>query len=232
LSTGSCRRADLIEGQGNVFFGDPRFGGVIDGCIYAQNNVYMVNPPTNVEPPSAAQDRIFGVNGFLSAGGIMDLGATSGGSNYNNCRLKRHDLLQGHAVNPRRRLAGAERIAGLLRLAPAQHGLGPNETTEGKTPRWSSAFPFLASPGRAFFPGTTTRLTCLCRVPSPAPSPGPRSTPVGAASTRGHRLENQTPVRAPTTIRALAFVDGPTFAYRDPAKSRPQGIPEGAWGSP
>lgn len=85
-----------VEGQGNVYFGDPRFGtgGVTDGYIYAQNNVYMVNPPTNVQPPSAAQDRIFGVYGFLSAGGIMDLGDRAGGSNYNNFRVKYDPRLQ------------------------------------------------------------------------------------------------------------------------------------------
>lgn len=90
-----------IEGQGNVFFGDPRFGtgGVTDGYIYAQNNVYMVNPPTNVEPPSAAQDRIFGVYGFLSAGGIMDLGARSGGSNYNNFRVKYDPRIQNGTIS-------------------------------------------------------------------------------------------------------------------------------------
>lgn len=77
-----------VEGQGNVFFGDPRFGtgGVTDGYIYAQNNVYLVNPPPNVAHASG-QDAIFGVYGFLSAGGIMDLGDRAGGANYNNFRV-------------------------------------------------------------------------------------------------------------------------------------------------
>lgn len=89
-----------IEGQGNVFFGDPRFGtgGVTDGYIYAQNNVYLVNPPRNVQPPSNAQDQIFGVYGFLSAGGIVDLGDRTGGSTYNNFRVKYDPRLENGTV--------------------------------------------------------------------------------------------------------------------------------------
>lgn len=77
------------EGQGNIFFGDPRFGtgGVTDGYMYAENNVYMVNPPVSVSAPSG-QDAVFGVFGFLSAGGIMDLNDRTAGANYNNFRIK------------------------------------------------------------------------------------------------------------------------------------------------
>jgi hypothetical protein len=77
-----------VEGQGNVYFGDPRFGtgGATDGYIYAQNNVYLVNPPMTAAAP-AAQDQVFGVHGFLSAGGIMDLGNRGGGATYNNLRV-------------------------------------------------------------------------------------------------------------------------------------------------
>lgn len=77
------------EGQGNVFFGDPRFGtgGVTDGYIYAQNNVYLVNPPNN-QGAVGGQDAVFGVFGFLSAGGIMDLGNRTGGQYYNNYRVR------------------------------------------------------------------------------------------------------------------------------------------------
>lgn len=77
------------EGQGNVFFGDPRFGtgGVTDGYIYAQNNVYLVNPPNN-QGVVGGQDAVFGVFGFLSAGGIMDLGNRTGGQYYNNYRVR------------------------------------------------------------------------------------------------------------------------------------------------
>lgn len=80
------------EGQGNVYFGDPRFGtgGVTDGFIYAQNNVHVINPPMSVNPPSGAE-AIWGVRGFISAGGIVDLG-TNGvrqeGANYQNLRIK------------------------------------------------------------------------------------------------------------------------------------------------
>jgi hypothetical protein len=77
------------EGQGNVFFGDPRFGtgGVTDGYIYAENNVYLVNPPNSAGNVNG-QDAVFGVYGFLSAGGIMDLGNRTAGDNYNNFRVK------------------------------------------------------------------------------------------------------------------------------------------------
>lgn len=77
------------EGQGNIFFGDPRFGtgGVTDGYMYAENNVYMVNPPMSASPPTGA-DAVFGVFGFLSAGGVMDLNDRTAGTNYNNFRIK------------------------------------------------------------------------------------------------------------------------------------------------
>lgn len=89
-----------IEGQGNVFFGDPRFGtgGVTDGFIYAQNNVYLVNPPNN-QGAVGGQDAIFGVFGFLSAGGIMDLGNRTAGDFYNNFRVKYDSRLQNGSVS-------------------------------------------------------------------------------------------------------------------------------------
>jgi hypothetical protein len=88
------------EGQGNVYFGDPRFGtgGVTDGFIYAQNNVYLVNPPMNQSPPSG-QDTIFGVYGFLSAGGILDLGPRAAGSSYENFRVQYDARLQNGEIS-------------------------------------------------------------------------------------------------------------------------------------
>lgn len=76
------------EGSGNIFFGDPRFGtgGVTDGYLYAQNNVHLINQGTDGDYGS--DDRVWGVRGFLSAGGIMELGKRKGGRNYENFRVR------------------------------------------------------------------------------------------------------------------------------------------------
>jgi len=79
------------EGQGNIFYGDPRFGtgGVTDGFLYAQNNVYLVNEGT--EGGFGADERVWGVEGFLSAGNQVLFGDRSSGSNYENYRVKYDD---------------------------------------------------------------------------------------------------------------------------------------------
>ncbi len=60
------------EGQGNIYFGDrtQSWGGITDGFMYAENNGYLV---TNV-----TEKEIFGVRGFFSAGGILDMGSAGG----------------------------------------------------------------------------------------------------------------------------------------------------------
>ena len=97
---GDGRYEGPIEGQGNVVFGDPRFGtgGVTDGYIYAQNNVYLVNPPPSIQAP-LGQDAIWGVYGFLSAGGILDLGERELGVNYQNVRIKYDERLDQGAIS-------------------------------------------------------------------------------------------------------------------------------------
>lgn len=57
------------EGQGNIYFGDRTqiWGGVTDGFMYAENNGYLVTNNT--------KKQVFGVRGFFSAGGILDMGS-------------------------------------------------------------------------------------------------------------------------------------------------------------
>ena len=90
------------EGSGNIFFGDPRYGtgGVSDGYMYAENNVYLtaLNPSTSGY--ATGQDAIYGTYGFLSAGNHMYLGdPRSSGSNYVNFRVKYDDRLETGAVS-------------------------------------------------------------------------------------------------------------------------------------
>ncbi len=58
------------EGMGNIYYGDQSYthGGVGDGFYYAQNNVYMQTSNTT------GGNRGYGIYGFLSAGGIFDMG--------------------------------------------------------------------------------------------------------------------------------------------------------------
>ncbi len=85
---GDGRYDGPVEGSGNIFFGDPRFGtgGVTDGYLYAQNNVYLVNEGT--EGRYGSDERVWGVQGFLSAGNLIDLGDRRGGRNYENFRVR------------------------------------------------------------------------------------------------------------------------------------------------
>jgi hypothetical protein len=82
------------EGSGNVYFGDPRFGtgGVTDGFIYAENNVYLVNEGT--EGGYTGSEHIFGVKGFLSAGRQMLLGGRQPGNRYDNFRVEYDDRIE------------------------------------------------------------------------------------------------------------------------------------------
>ena len=91
------------EGQGNVFFGDVAYGtgGVTDGFMYAENNAYLMDPSTATNPLSNMQDKhkIYGVNGFLSAGGVVDLGNRSLGANYFQYKVKYDDRLEKKEIN-------------------------------------------------------------------------------------------------------------------------------------
>lgn len=75
-----------IEGQGNIYFMDVAYGtgGVTDGFMYAQNNAYVGGFAAG---GVTGKDRIYGVQGFLSAGGIFDLGTRTGGDNYFNYKV-------------------------------------------------------------------------------------------------------------------------------------------------
>lgn len=92
------------EGQGNVFFGDVKFGtgGVTDGYMYAENNAYLMDPSAATNPLSSFTDadNIYGVFGFLSAGGVVDLGTrTLGDDTYFQYKVKHDPRLQDKVVN-------------------------------------------------------------------------------------------------------------------------------------
>lgn len=91
------------EGQGNIFFGDVAYGtgGVTDGFMYAENNAYLMDPSTATNPLSNMQDKhkIYGVNGFLSAGGVVDLGDRSLGNDYFQYKVKYDDRLEKKEIN-------------------------------------------------------------------------------------------------------------------------------------
>lgn len=83
------------EGQGNVYFGDARYGtgGVTHGFMYAQNNAYLTVPP-NEDSVDQDWEKIYGVYGFLSAGGIFDLGARTVSSKYRNYKVTYDSRIQ------------------------------------------------------------------------------------------------------------------------------------------
>jgi len=91
------------EGQGNVFFGDVAYGtgGVTDGFMYAENNAYLMDSSTATNPLSNPQDKhkIYGVNGFLSAGGVVDLGNRRLGDDYFQYKVKYDDRLEKKEIN-------------------------------------------------------------------------------------------------------------------------------------
>jgi hypothetical protein len=74
------------EGQGNVYFGDLKaaYGGTTAGFIFAENNVYMV----------ADNPDIYGVEGFLNAGGTINMGQRQAGNNYVEYRVRYDDRIE------------------------------------------------------------------------------------------------------------------------------------------
>tara|TARA_R110002072_G_scaffold238521_1_gene395933 strand:- start:261 stop:2099 length:1839 start_codon:yes stop_codon:yes gene_type:complete len=86
------------EGQGNISFGDVAYGtgGVTDGFMYAENNAYLMDSSTATNPIANMQDKhkIYGVNGFLSAGGVVDLGNRRLGDDYFQYKVKYDDRLE------------------------------------------------------------------------------------------------------------------------------------------
>ncbi|MGE0711749.1 MAG: hypothetical protein AB7N76_30625 [Planctomycetota bacterium] len=91
------------EGQGNIYFGDAKYGtgGVTDGFMYAENNAYLMDPTTASDPPSsfADKDKIYGVNGFLSAGGVLDLGSRTLGNDYFNYKVVYDERIENGSLS-------------------------------------------------------------------------------------------------------------------------------------
>lgn len=91
------------EGQGNVFFGDVKYGtgGVTDGYMYAENNAYLMDPSAATDPLSSfnEDDKIYGVYGFLSAGGVVDLGDRAlGDDTYFQYKVKEDPRLKEQTI--------------------------------------------------------------------------------------------------------------------------------------
>ena len=96
-----------------MYFGDPRFGtgGVTDGYLYAQNNVYLVNRGTELD---SADDRVWGVKGFMSAGNQMLLGDRRGGRNFENFRVKYDERFRDLSFKGVPGPAGGDGFSGLV----------------------------------------------------------------------------------------------------------------------
>lgn len=85
------------EGQGNIYYGDAAYGtgGVTDGFLYAQNNAYLTQPQHTL---TNNLDKIYGVRGFLNAGGALDLGQRASGDQYRTYRVTYDDRIQTGAL--------------------------------------------------------------------------------------------------------------------------------------
>lgn len=85
------------EGQGNVYYGElvATEGGISDGYFYAQNNAYIMPLPAGADD----KKKIYGVRGFLSAGGVFVTGDRSKGDDYVNYRAEYDDRLETGEVD-------------------------------------------------------------------------------------------------------------------------------------
>lgn len=88
------------EGQGNIYFMDTAYGtgGVTSGFMYAENNAYVA-PAVVSSAFSKPEDYIYGVNGFLSAGGVFSLADRSSGSKYINYKVKYDPRIENGTFN-------------------------------------------------------------------------------------------------------------------------------------
>ena len=88
------------EGQGNIYFMDTAYGtgGVTNGFMYAENNAYVA-PAVVSSAFSKPADYIYGVKGFLSAGGIFSLADRSNGSKYINYKVTYDDRIENGTFN-------------------------------------------------------------------------------------------------------------------------------------
>lgn len=85
------------EGQGNVYYGElvATHGGITDGYFYAQNNAYLMPLPS----VAIDSERIYGVRGFLSAGGVFDLRYRRAGDRFVNYRAEYDQRLEQGTID-------------------------------------------------------------------------------------------------------------------------------------